>query len=108
MKFSLHKQHHSEHGHNLVYALIDPRTGKAHYIGRTANVQMREMNHYDITSKSGNPAKRAWVAELRRVGLRPQLKVLAGSNDRREANRLERECIRRYAAEGHPLTNVIR
>jgi hypothetical protein len=108
MRSALHQQLHDEQGHDLIYALIDPRTGKAHYIGRTANVQARRTNHQDISSKSGNPAKRAWVAELRKAGLRPELKVLTGSNDHREAIRLENEYIRRYAAEGHPLTNVIR
>jgi hypothetical protein len=52
----------------LIYALIDPRTDKVRYVGRTIRSKHRPKEHL----RRGGPLKRAWVEELKAVGLEPR------------------------------------
>lgn len=59
-----------------VYALEDPRTGRARYIGVTADPPRRLKEHVYNTGEH-NPIKRDWVNWLKAAGLAPRMRVLS-------------------------------
>ena len=55
-----------------VYVLIDPRDGTARYVGIRKDPHARLAQHINEVENG----KRAWLAELKRMGLSPELEVL--------------------------------
>lgn len=61
-----------------IYGLRDPRTGAVRYIGSSEHIERRYWHHVEKVARdnSGGPWKRAWMMELRRAGLKPDLLIL--------------------------------
>jgi predicted GIY-YIG superfamily endonuclease len=55
-----------------VYVLIDPRDGTPRYVGISKDPHARLAQHINEVENE----KRAWLAELKRMGLSPELEVL--------------------------------
>lgn len=62
-----------------VYALRDPRDGRARYVGRSSRPEARRRAHL---ARAHSPRLRAWIEELRAVGLEPELALLDGGTER--------------------------
>ena len=61
-----------------IYGLIDPRTHRIRYVGKSVHLEQRWRDHvrearYDISRRT---LKGLWVRDLRAAGLRPDLIVL--------------------------------
>jgi hypothetical protein len=87
----------------IIYALVDPRTGRRRYVGKTSNLEARMKSH--CAARSRLPAVRAWIQELRELHLSPVARVLARvSVD--GADKLEAEWIARSRRANEPLLNA--
>lgn len=90
-----------------VYVLIDPRDGMSRYVGISKDPRSRLDQHM----KEVENEKRAWLAELKRMGLSPELEVLEtvveheGDVDA-VAEARERYWISSLLRSGAPLTNI--
>lgn len=94
------------HGVNVfIYALHDPRDGSLRYIGKTVNLKRRFYGHANERAPSH---KNHWIAQLKSLGLKPELRVLEviENSDDRDWQEKEREWINRSRAAGHNLTNL--
>ncbi len=56
-----------------IYALHDPRTGEARYIGKALNPEKRLLAH--LNSKTHLPVAH-WVRKLRRLGMKPEMRII--------------------------------
>lgn len=99
-----------------VYALCDPRTGEAKYVGVSINPFQRAKQHLSVDGCENrrNPnAKRRWIKELKALGMRPELTILeevAGScptigKQHPAQIEAEQRWIVKLARAGHGLTN---
>jgi hypothetical protein len=60
-----------------VYRLSDPRTGLVRYVGFCSNPRNTAARHRSLTANAkSQPALKAWIAELRALGLKPEFLVL--------------------------------
>lgn len=84
-----------------IYALVDPTTDEIRYIGQTSDLQLRYKQH--LTDNSGS-AKWLWIANLRDVGHKPQLRVLE-TVEEVEAETCESKWITFYRNTGASLLN---
>lgn len=87
-----------------VYALIDPRTHQACYIGKALDVDLRDRNHFN-QCKHEHSRKATWLRGLRAEGLRPDLIVLEECKPEESAAR-EKYWIARARWRGIPLVNM--
>lgn len=87
-----------------IYALIDPVTNRAHYVGQTANtLGFRRMDH---VKKPGNTVKGDWIRALHEDEREPQIVLLEEFiGYRQRAYERETYWIKRLLSEGHPLLN---
>lgn len=87
-----------------VYALCDPRTGDIRYIGRAVDIHRRYAQHLLYSSER---KKKAWLEELKQVGLMPTLIILEANI--LDVNIAEREMhwIGFYLKRGDNLTNAV-
>lgn len=88
-----------------IYALGDPRSGLVRYVGQTVNLQARTEKHVGGRTDQRNPELRGWLAELRRAGLEPQVRVLEECRTPGVADAQEKHWIRKFIAEGLDLLN---
>jgi hypothetical protein len=86
-----------------IYTLADPRTGQVRYVGATSDVGARFKTHRSCKGGDNYPRK-AWLAELRALGLTPVCVVLEEGPGTGYAD--ERKWIAFYLAIGADLTNV--
>ena len=56
-----------------IYALIDPRTNYIRYIGSTTNPLVRYNSHL---SDVKNYSKSEWIEELKKMSIKPMMKIL--------------------------------
>lgn len=56
-----------------IYALLDPRTMRPRYIGKTQRLEYRLYQHMRATRRS---RKGNWLADLRELGLKPLMTIL--------------------------------
>lgn len=61
-----------------IYGLRDPRTGAVRYIGSSEHIERRYWQHVERVAldQGGGIWKQAWMLELRRAGLKPDLLIL--------------------------------
>ena len=88
-----------------IYALADPRTGLVHYIGQSGNPKSR-YDHHLSGDTSANVL--AWLEELKRNGIKPELRPLGSVMGITTALDEEQRQISIHARQGHPLVNVRR
>lgn len=92
----------------VIYALIDPRDESVRYVGITDNMSTRFMHH--LRDAGSRTAKGTWLAELRRYGLQPSLKILeemqVEKTQRHLVEERERHWIRAFERAGASLTNI--
>lgn len=87
-----------------IYALIDPTTKVAYYVGQTANLLGFRLR--DHVRKHSNTRKGMWVRTLLDAGQEPQIVLLEEfSGYRSQAYERESFWIKRLRSEGHPLLN---
>ena len=60
----------------FIYALIDPRTGRPRYVGKSNAPAQRRRAHIRNAREGERGHRAAWLRELLRRGLRPGLLVL--------------------------------
>lgn len=89
---------------HYIYALTDPDTGEARYIGRTTNPLARYMNHTQTWSTPGKE-KREWTNDLKRQGKAPGMVVIDRCATRDEAKQRETELIVQLKEAGVNLLN---
>lgn len=62
---------------SYIYRLRDPRDGLVRYVGCCSNPYWTEMRHRSIsTTGKTQPKLKAWISELRSLGLRPEFRIL--------------------------------
>ncbi len=88
-----------------VYALCDPETFEAYYIGCSLDVRRRYLNHFQKSQRRSR-VKHAWLDYLEMQGLRPVLIVLEGNIKEPDAFNREAYWIAYYHNLGAPLTNL--
>ena len=103
MIFTVKEENMSDKIH-YVYALIDPRTGEAGYIGLTNNPAKRLVQH---GRKNDSPRRDKWIADVLASGATPILLVLETLGSKDEAKKAEIVWINKYLAWGVPLTNSV-
>lgn len=123
------------YGKFYIYALIDPRTDKIFYVGRSKHPKQRVKQHINGSKnvpedeyegentymyrlvgispwdrkflKSSNPNKDKTIAELLEIGQSPIVKIIDEWETEKlsNANRLEEAWIAHFFAHSQPLTN---
>lgn len=88
-----------------VYALVDPRSGRAMYCGQSLDLDYRYRQHLNPDVYTSNVAKRRWIAGLKSLGLKPRLVVLAEC-DWPQSDAIESEYIRMYKISGQCELNL--
>ena len=85
----------------LIYSLSDPRTSALRYVGVTGSRLEKR-----IRAHMGKPLRstKAWILELRALGLVPQVSVLQEVPTKEAAFAIESDWIWRLSA--HGLLNV--
>ena len=87
----------------FIYALIDPRTDKIRYIGKSIHPELRYEQH--LNEKEINKGKIGWIDGLRIRDLQPEMKILEVANEKNWDKR-ERWWIERGLEFGWPLLNI--
>jgi hypothetical protein len=91
----------------FVYALVDPRDGHFHYIGKTDDPQTRYKSHLrDARNDLYSTAKASWINDLAHRGYRPLMIGLA-TLPVEQLQEAERQFIELLQTYGCPLTNVV-
>lgn len=90
-----------------IYGLKDPYSRKIRYIGQTANVRRRLLEHlHDSTDAWPKSDKEEWITNLVDEGRAPEMVVLE-TVDPSEANAAERQWIHYGLTQGWDLYNVL-
>lgn len=87
-----------------IYALCEPDTGEARYIGQTRNVERRLESHLSGSSGWG---LHIWLSGLVVSGVMPIIRVIESLPGGVDFYARERYWIQRYVAEGAMLVNQI-
>jgi len=89
-----------------VYALVDPRDKKVRYIGISINPYTRLLHHLNEIEN----VKRAWLTELKQLGLSPDLEILETIENIQDADIIaldrEKHWIDNFLRSGSPLVNI--
>lgn len=86
-----------------IYALLDPRTARARYIGKARDARKRLASHFRDSRRKNSPVH-VWIRELSTLGLKPlMLVILREVGDWASA---EREIIAKLRVAGYDLLNV--
>jgi len=89
-----------------VYALLDPRVGKARYVGRSVDPERRLSEHVTRARKGlGRSHRCNWIRQLDGEGLRPGVVVLEHGLTADESVVAERWWILKLRSLGLPLVN---
>jgi hypothetical protein len=91
----------------MVYGLTDPRDGRIHYIGKTANQVSRLTALRSAARRTTKPRPvHLWVRDLLVIGIEPGFVVLEGNLSESDAYDREIYWIAYGRTAGWPLTNV--
>jgi len=89
-------------GRNIIYGLYCPFTGMLHYIGKSTVYMARPLQHL---SNSHSEKINEWVAELKVLGYKPDIKILERCTDE-NIDEKEKEWIENSINNGSYLLNV--
>lgn len=89
-----------------IYALVDPRTNEARYVGQTAEtLNKRLMTHCNEAHRKSTD-KNQWIQELKALDQLPEIRLLEQVQGRRkDAYESETRWIRQLRLDGHRLLN---
>lgn len=87
-----------------IYGLTDPRDGRLRYIGQTKQTLKQRLGGH-LGGNRSSPRVRAWVAELRAAGLRPQIAPIREGVPADGLNAAETDEITRILVAGGTLLN---
>lgn len=87
----------------VIYGLIDPRTSMVRYVGKSIRPEQRLANHMNDRSVTW---RTNWLAELRHLGLRPELVTLQVLQPGEDWAAAERWWITEGRINGWPLVNA--
>lgn len=90
---------------NVIYALIDPVSGKIRYVGKAANLRRRIKRHLTITNLRGATHKVLWLNKLLALGLVPTIKILELAAEYEVLDKLEKKWIKHFRVLNYELTN---
>lgn len=92
----------------LIYALVDPRHGKARYIGKSCSGMKRPDSHAKpgTLRRDTNPAKKRWIEELAALGLKYEIVILEELTEFAGLNERERWFIAEARRLGTTLLNM--
>jgi len=85
-----------------IYVLVDPRTFKIRYVGKSIDAKKRLRSHCSRTRTRWTSTK-LWVQELKALGLRPLMRVIARVSDWETA---ERKIIALCRSSGREMLNI--
>jgi len=97
-------------GTNYAYALLDPDTKEARYVGITRDIYARYQGHLRLTSLKTNTPKNRWIKELLAQGKKPIMKILEtvhGHIGHLRVGTAERKWLRHYKELGCNMLNCI-
>ncbi len=88
-----------------IYGLVDPRTNKIRYVGKTVNIKRRLQNHLCPASLNRIRHVAQWLKGLVQHNSRPTVVILETVKES-DADKTERRWIRRFKKAGLKLTNL--
>lgn len=88
----------------VIYGLVDPRTEKIRYVGKSRNVNKRYNAHL-YESKNTSTHKECWIANLLSNELAPELQIIEEVDENTWEER-ERYWIDHFNIKGNNLTNL--
>ena len=89
-----------------LYALVDPESGRARYVGRTQFRPEWRLDRHTKQNAASGAALKAWLTDLRARGLAPQMVEIETCGDWEEMVYLEQFWIDRYRINGCDLLNT--
>ncbi len=89
----------------IVYSLIDPRDHKARYVGCSADLYARFLQH--LRCDGTNVQKDIWIQDLRKAGYLPIVQTLEQVEAHEQAKAREDYWMHHYLYLGMPLLNVV-
>lgn len=90
---------------NIIYALVDPRTSSARYVGMSTRGSARPEEHLWMAQNGEHTHKASWIRSLDKLGLAYGIEVLEECETPEELPERERYWIKKLRAEGADLTN---
>jgi hypothetical protein len=88
----------------FIYALVDPRTDRICYVGKSKHPQVRYKEHLRLYGKRSTPTK-SWIKSLYALRLFPKLVIIEScAEDRWEAQ--ERHWIAKYREQEGGILNL--
>lgn len=88
---------------HTIYGLVDPRCRLLYYIGTT--IDLRKRITYHLGGQGNNAPLQEWMIELRKLGLKPIIRIFGTAPNREEAAAKEALLIQEMYVNGHPLKN---
>lgn len=88
-----------------IYVLSDPRTKIVRYVGMSVDPKARKQSHGNAVATK---PMRTWIANLRRIGLSPEMRVVERCPNKKIGALRERLWIEHwYGIVGHELLNRV-
>jgi hypothetical protein len=92
---------------NIIYGLVDPRSGQLRYIGKSTSGIRRVREHsYPSFLKREQTHKTKWIRQLAEQGMTPNAVVVQELPDAEGLYEAERGWIAYFRSMGCPLTNL--
>jgi hypothetical protein len=92
---------------NIIYGLVDPRSGELRYVGKSTSGLTRPKKHLtsSLLRKEANTHRVKWIKSVIKDGLLPRIVVLEETEDPELLDGLEKAAIAKFRAEGVRLVN---
>ncbi len=90
---------------NIIYGLVDPRSGLIRYVGKSTKGLSRAREHIHQVSRE-KTYKAAWIRKLLRLGLNYGIKILEACSTPEELSGVEKKWIAKLRNDGFSLTNL--
>lgn len=90
-----------------IYALVDPRSDTAFYVGKTTQpLKLRLRQHIDSSLRKGKHARAKYIQELHQQGHKPRIELLETVPETKWRD-AEHKWVTYYLNQGITLTNVM-